>query len=116
MMSNLDRGLEEFNNGDYSNAFALLMPIAEAGEAEAQCLIANMYQTGSGIERNVLLAIQWYEKSADQGYGVASNNLGEIFFTGADDIFPDREKARFWYEKATQQGFVHTRKLEQSGI
>jgi TPR repeat protein len=112
MVSDLARGLEEFNNGNYSSAFTLLMPIAKAGEAEAQCLIANMYQTGSGVEHSVLLAIQWYEKSANQGYGVASNNLGEIFFTGANEILPDRQKAIFWYEKAAKQGFVHTRKLE----
>jgi TPR repeat protein len=110
-MSDLARGLEEFNSGSYSNAFALLLPVAEAGEAEAQCLVANMYQIGKGTAYNISLAIQWYEKSASQGYGVASNNLGEIFLAGEEGIPPDKEKAIFWYEKANEQGFMHTRKL-----
>lgn len=112
MALNLIDGLKEFDNGNYVRAFAILMPIAESGEAEAQCLIANMYQGGYGVEKNILIATQWYEKSANQGYGVASNNLGEIFFAGEDNISPDREKAIFWYKKAEEQGFTHTRKLD----
>jgi TPR repeat protein len=112
MTLNLIDGLKEFDNGNYVRAFATLMPIAESGEAEAQCLIANMYQGGYGVEKNTKLSIQWYEKSANQGYGVASNNLGEIFFAGEDSISPDREKAIFWYKKAEEQGFAHVRKLD----
>jgi TPR repeat protein len=112
MTSNLADGLKEFDSGDYARAFATLMPIAESGEPEAQCLIANMYQGGYGVEKNIITSIQWYEKSANQGYGVASNNLGEIFFAGEDTIPSDKEKAVFWYKKAEQQGFAHTRKLD----
>ncbi|MEY2856800.1 MAG: hypothetical protein RLZZ74_1112, partial [Cyanobacteriota bacterium] len=49
MTLNLTDGLKEFDNGNYVCAFATLMPIAESGEAEAQCLIANMYQGGYGV-------------------------------------------------------------------
>jgi TPR repeat protein len=110
-MPDLTKGLEEFNSGNYSRAFALILPIAEAGDAEAQCLIANLYQVGWGVDCNINLAIKWYEKSAKQGYGVASNNLAEIFFEGENGTNIDIEKALFWRAKAIEQGFLHTRKL-----
>ena len=111
-MSNLVRGLVEFERGNYAEAFTLLMPIASAGEAEAQCLIANMYQLGLGVEPNILTAIEWYKQSASRGYGVAANNLGEIFLAGEDGISVDRIQAAFWLKKAIEQGFTHTRRLE----
>lgn len=109
-MSNLSIGLDLFNQGKYVQAFANLLPIAEAGDAEAQCLIANLYQVGWGIDQNIFLAIKWYEKSAEQGYGVASNNLSEIFFAGEDGSV-DIEKAMYWRGMAIGQGFKHIRQL-----
>jgi TPR repeat protein len=111
-MSSLAQGLEEFNHGNYYQAFAMILPIAEAGEAEAQCLIANLYQVGWGVNHNINLAIEWYEKSANQGYGVASNNLSEIFFVGEDGGTVDLEKAMFWRLKAIEQGFIYIRELK----
>jgi TPR repeat protein len=109
-MSNLAIGLDLFNQGEYDRGFAALLPIAEAGDAEAQCLIANLYQVGWGVDRNIFLAIQWYEKSANQGYGVASNNLSEIFFAGENGSI-DTEKAMYWRGMAIGQGFKHIRQL-----
>lgn len=68
-MSNLEEGLAAFKTGDYTKAFELLKPVAEQGDAEAQCIIGNMYQLGIGIERSDSSgseAIQWYIKSAEQ--------------------------------------------------
>ncbi|NCJ04957.1 sel1 repeat family protein [Synechococcales cyanobacterium C] len=109
-MSNLENGQAAFEAEDYINAFRLLKPIAEQGNAEAQCVIANMYQLGLGLERDFSEAIHWYEKSAEQGYGVASNNLAEIFRSGACGIAANQEKAEKWYHKAREQEFLHTRR------
>jgi TPR repeat protein len=57
------------------------------------------------------LAIKWYEKSANQGYGVASNNLSEIFFAGEDGSI-NTEKTMYWREMAIEQGFKHIRQLK----
>lgn len=106
-MTNLAEGLAAFEFEDYSLAFRLLEPLAEQGDAEAQCLIANMYHLGFGLEKNIPEAIYWYRKSAEQGYGVASNNLAGIFNTGEHGVAPNSEKAREWYQKAKEQGFSH---------
>ena len=107
-MSNLSAGLAAFEAKKYAEAFKLLKPLAEQGDAEAQCIIGNMYDLGLGIESNVLEAVKWYKKSASQGYGVASNNLGTIYYSGKEGIVRNRAKASEWYQKARQQGFLHS--------
>jgi len=107
-MPDLEKGLAAFNTQDYTQAFTLLKPLAEQGNAESQCMIASMYHLGLGRERIILEAIKWYIKSADQGYGVASNNLAGIYLCGADGVAADRTEAEKWFQKAREQGFSHT--------
>lgn len=107
-MSNLTAGLAAFESEDYTNAFELLKPLADQGDAEAQCIIGNMYELGLGLESNVLEAVEWYRKSALQGYGVASNNLGTIFNSGHEGIPIDQAESNKWYQKAREQGFMHS--------
>ena len=102
-MPSLTLGLAAFEAKDYLNAFRLLKPIADQGDAEAQCLIGNMYQLGLGLERNVLEAVKWYKKSANQGYSVASNNLAEIFMVGDQGVAIAPAEAEKWYQKARKQ-------------
>jgi len=107
-VSNLTAGLAAFEAADYVNAFNLLKPLANRGDAEAQCIIGNMYDLGLGLEKNILKAVEWYRKSAEQGYGLASNNLGTIFQSGHEDVPIDRVGSNKWYQKARTQGFVHS--------
>ena len=105
-MQDLAPGLSAFEAKDYTKAFELLKPIADQGDAEAQCIIANMYHLGLGVERSIAEAIEWYTKSAAQDYGVASNNLAGIY-TAGDGVAVDIELANKWYRKAKEQGFMN---------
>ena len=107
-MSDLEKSLAAFNKQDYTQAFTLLKPLAEQGNPEAQCIIASMYHLGLGGEKMILEAIKWYIKSAEQGYGVASNNSAGIYLCGADGVAADRTEADKWFQKAKEQGFSHT--------
>ncbi len=107
-MSELEKGLAAFNTQDYTQAFTLLKPLAEQGNSECQCIIASMYHLGLGREKMILEAIKWYVKSAEQGYGIASNNLAGIYLSGADGVAADRTQADHWFQKAKEQGFSHT--------
>lgn len=109
-MSTLAVGLTAFESKNYDDAFTLLKPLAERGDAEAQCIIANMYHLGLGLEKDVLEAVKWYKKSAAQGYGVASNNLGTILTIGDRGVAVDKIGAEKWYQKARKQGFLHSPK------
>ncbi len=85
-MSNLEKGLQAFENKNYSETLALLKPLAEQGNAEAQCIIGNLYHLGLGIEKDIKQAIKWYSKSAQQGYVIAMNNLNTIYIMENIDI------------------------------
>ncbi len=106
-------GVRAFQGGDYQKAFRLLQPIAETGNAEAQCVIPNMYELGMGRNRDIAQAIYWYKKASGNGYGVASNNLGGIFLAGDEGIEVDAAKAKQWYSLARKQGFTHTPALDK---
>lgn len=111
-MPSLEEGLAAFEARNYTKAFELLKPFAEQGNAEAQCMVANIYQLGLGSERSDLSgleAIKWCIRSAEQGYGVASNNLAEIYRGGSCGVAADQAEAEKWYLKAREQGFSHTR-------
>ena len=78
-----------------------LRPLAEQGNAEAQCHLGVMYATGKGIERNDRAAVYWYRKAALQGDANAQFRLGMMYANGraiADTT------AFNWYRKAAEQG------------
>ncbi len=110
-MSNLSAGLAAFEAEDYARAFELLKPLAEREDAEAQCIIGSMYDLGLGLESNALEAVKWYKESSSQGYGVASNNLGTIFYSGREGIPMNQVESKKWYQKAREQGFMHSPKI-----
>lgn len=107
-MSDLEKALDTFYAEDYTQALSLLKPLADRGNAEAQCIIANIYHLGLGVERNILEAIKWYIKATDQGYAIAANNLAGIYLSGDKDVPANREKADKYFEIARKQGLLHT--------
>ncbi len=104
-MDELQGGLDSFWSGNYTTALKLLKPLAQQGNAEAQCVIATMYHLGLGVDRNGPEAVKWYTKSAQQGYPVASNNLAGIYLIGDCGIPVDPQEAARWLELCKEQGF-----------
>ena len=105
-MSNLEDGMNFFREKNYPMALKILKPLAEQGNAEAQCVVANIYHLGLGVSKNGSEAIKWYIKSAQQGYPVASNNLAGIYLIGDCGVPPDRQEAAKWYQLSKEQGFL----------
>jgi len=71
--------------------------------AEAQYLMAKMYEQGDGIAKNPHRAIRWYVKSAESGYNDANYALGELFERG-DLLSKNYSEARLWYRKGAESG------------
>ncbi|GAB6262562.1 hypothetical protein [Photobacterium sp. R1] len=51
---------------DYETVFEVLKPVAERGEPWAQLRMGVAYELGSGVEKDIPVAIQRYEKVAAQ--------------------------------------------------
>src|SRR3569833_2527418 len=75
------------------------MAAAEAGDAEAQNNVGEIYERGTGGTPNFEAAVIWYQKAADQGYSRAMFNLGTLYEQG-QGVEQDRLKALNLYRKA----------------
>ncbi|MFQ5513228.1 MAG: tetratricopeptide repeat protein [Myxococcota bacterium] len=60
---------------DYAEALRWYSKAADAEHPHAQFMIGSIYAAGLGVERNLDLATEWYEKARRQGYTEASMAL-----------------------------------------
>jgi len=100
--------LRALKNKAYAVEFKRLSPLADAGNAEAQNTLGEMYEFGKGVERNTEEAYRYYSLAADQGLVAAWHNLGRCynFGTGVEQNY---ETAEHWYRQAAERG--HTPSL-----
>ena len=78
----LNAGLAALKREHYATALRSWLPLAEAGDPEAQANVGYMYEEGLGVSQQPDVAIDWYEKAAASGSMQANHNLGMIFAEG----------------------------------
>ena len=88
-----------FDRADYKTALKVWMPAAEAGDAEAQNSVGEIFERGLGTDPNYQVAALWYRKAAEQGHKGAQFNLGTLYETG-NGVPQDKAMALNWYRKA----------------
>ena len=71
--------LDAFEREDYQFVLRLAMPAAKDGNADAQVMVALLYQSGLGVNRNVIEAERRLLVAAKSGNAVAWNNLGSLY-------------------------------------
>lgn len=75
-------------------AFAKLLDAANLGDPIAMDAVGGIYSSGiAGEKRSCAKAMEWFERSAASGYGLAANNLAYLFVTCDDKKLRDPEKA-----------------------
>ena len=75
-------------------AFELLLESANLGDPLAMDSVGGFYASGTaGAERSCAKAMQWFERSAASGYGLAANNLAYLYVTCDDKKLRDPNKA-----------------------
>jgi uncharacterized protein len=99
----LEDGVTAFGHGDYSTAEALLRPLADHGNVEAEYFLGSMYYEGHEVPRRYVVAAQWYRKAAEQSYRDAQAALGEMYY-GGYGVSQNDAMAIAWWRKATDQG------------
>lgn len=99
----LRRGKSFLTKRDYKQAFQNFMCAAEMGDTEAQNYVASFYHDGIGVERNSVLAMEWYEKAAQKNDFNAIGNMAILYHHGLG-VAQDYVKARQLYEKALNLG------------
>lgn len=89
----------EYDRADYKTALNVWMPAAEAGDAEAQTNVGEIFERGLGASPNYKAAVIWYQKAAAQGNSRAQFNLGTLYEQGLG-VQQDKLLALNWYRKA----------------
>lgn len=98
-----NEGFVAAESGKFKEAVTHWQPLADKGHAIAQFNLAMMYHGGLGVELNEKVAMQWYHKSAENGYYKAQEYLAVGYREGWFGLPKDLKKAEYW-ENRIEQG------------
>jgi len=93
--------------GDYEKAYRLIKPLAEQGDAHAQCTLASMYFSGQGFPQDFTEAAKWFRRAAEQGHAEAQHNLGLLYKVGRG-VPQNYILGHMWFNLAASQLNVPT--------
>ncbi len=102
-VADFNAGFSAYVSGDYRTALHEWLPLAEAGDAEAQFGIGMMHQFGRGVAQDLAEAATWYRRAAEQGSIRAQMQLAGMYARG-DGIGRDWAEAVAWWRKAADRG------------
>ena len=103
----LESGRAAYMAADFTKAMAIWLPLAEAGNAEAQAWIGSLYANGDGVDVDDKAAFAWYLKSAEGGNVQAQNNIGAMYAMG-NGVAENPQAAVDWFERAAEAGDAHS--------
>ncbi len=96
----LKQGFSSAENGNYRAAFPLFLKSAQLGNAKAQNMVGLCYNEGKGIDKNLDLACEWYQKALEQGDVNAWGNIAILY----DIDRGDKATALPYYYEAINRG------------
>jgi TPR repeat protein len=99
----LQRARDALLSGEDAAAMQIFEPLAKSGNARAQFWVADMYEHGYGVKKNVPVALDWLKKAADQGFVRADARLGQIYLDG-NETLQDFTRAKTWLTRAAMKG------------
>ncbi|MFT5425784.1 MAG: hypothetical protein ACI9ZT_000717 [Gammaproteobacteria bacterium] len=100
-----EEGKQAYLAKDYETALAILKPLAESGDSQAQVTLGIMYDFGQGVSKDPTEAIKWYIKAAEQGIPVVQHDVGVKYFEG-QGVEQDYLKAAYWWEQSANSGLA----------
>lgn len=92
-----------YKTGDYETARRGWLALADKGNTSAMINLANLYEQGQGVARDLPEAIHWLERAAELGDSRAQFELGLAHEKGIG-VERDPRAAAEWFRKAAEQG------------
>ena len=100
----LDKGVELYDQSNYTEAAKWFRKAAEQGHAGAQYNLGLCYANGEGVPQNYAEAAKWWRKAAEQDVAEAQYNLGGCYENG-QGVPQNYAEAVKLYRKSAQQGY-----------
>jgi TPR repeat protein len=92
----------KYKMGQYDEAREIWIELADKNNTTAFINLANLYEHGQGVERNLPTSIAWLKKAAELGDSRGQFQLGMAYEKGLG-VKKDLHEAAKWLEKAAEQ-------------
>ena len=103
--TNVNIGIYAKNEGRFDMALRVFEPLVKIGYGAAQYELAEMYEFGWGVKKDLKRAADLYLKAAKQGYASAQFKMSVIYNEGK--ILPkDSKESVKWLKKAAALGLA----------
>jgi hypothetical protein len=99
--ADLTSGIAAFDSKNFSMAYQLLSPLADAGNSESQWRIGMMQMNGLGMVGNQKLAFENFMKAAKKEHPFAHHMIAVAYMSG-EGVDKDINKAIDWFIKAAE--------------
>lgn len=99
----VDEAFGAYQRGFYLTAMDLALPRAQAGDAAAQTLVAEIFDRGLGVKRDRKEAVFWYKQAAEGGDPAGMFKYALLLMEGRN-VPRDRNMAEDYMKKAADKG------------
>jgi TPR repeat protein len=106
-------GSDYLGPADAERSLALIEKAAAAGHTASQVHLGRRYREGSGVRRDLAVALRWYRAAADQGSPEAAVALAEAHLAG-EGVDKDPARAFAYLEAPLAAGNNRARTLAAS--
>lgn len=89
-----------YDRSSLSSSLKIWLPMADAGDPEAQLMVGEIYEQGLVGTPDYALAAHWYKKSAEQNNNRAAVNLGYLYENGLG-VEKDQSRSLYWMRRAS---------------
>lgn len=98
------KGIKAYDNKDYSTAAKYLKKAAEKGNADAEYYLGLLYFTGRGVDKDGMLAIDYWDKAAKLHQPQALAAQGTFYLNTGSKENPNLSKAFYYFQQAAKYG------------
>lgn len=88
---------------DLPRAIEIYQELIDRGERLAKYRMAELYQTGKGVPKDISKYLELLTAAAEDGLSQAQSDLGQAYYFG-NDVEKDDNKAFYWLETSAKQG------------
>lgn len=96
VFADVEKGRQLMEQSRFQEAMAEFLPLAQAGNADAEELIGVMYAMGLGVERDDRRAFEWYLRASMKAHPGAQSGIAWYYEVGRG-VEVDLVRAYMWY-------------------